>query len=140
MKVEEGRRESSDPPVEVLRQLLGGFRISQALYVAAKLGVADLLATGAQSTEELARGAGTDSGSLGRVLRLLAAAGILAEPEASVFTLTPLGENFRTGARGDLRTIAISEGEMSYGPFGALLHTVRSGESAYEHLHGQSFF
>jgi hypothetical protein len=140
VKVGPIRNESSDQAVEVLRQLLQSFRISQALYVAAKLGVPDLLAAGAQSADELAQATGTHSPSLARVLRLLAAVGVLSETEATRFRLTPLGENFCTGAWGDLRTIAISEGEIFYGPCGAMLHTVKNGESAYEHLHGQPFF
>jgi hypothetical protein len=140
VKVTEVRNESGDPRIEALRHLLGSFRISQALYVAAKLGVPDLLATGAKSADDLARATGTHSPSLRRVLRLLAAIGILSEREVGVFALTPLGEEFRAGARGNLRTIAISEGEMNYGAFGAMLHTVKTGESGYEHVHGRPVF
>lgn len=132
--------ESSEASIDVVRRLLGGFRVSQALYVVAKLGIPDLLASNAASADELARATGTQSSSLARVLRLLAGVGVVDEQEPSVFALTPIGESLRAGAPGDLRTVAVSEGELHYPTFGALLHTVKSGASAYEYLNGQTFF
>jgi hypothetical protein len=65
---------------------------------------------------------------------------VLSEKEPSVFALAPLGEYFRTGARGDLQTLAIFEVEIIYGPFGAMYYTVKTSESAFEHLQGESMF
>jgi hypothetical protein len=138
MEFERSVDKPRDSLEEALRRLMGGARISQAIYVAAKLGIPDLLAGGPSSTDELARA--TDAPSLYRVLRLLTAIDVLSEKEPSVFALAPLGEYFRTGARGDLRTLAIFEGEIIYGPFGAMYYTVKTGESAFEHLQGESMF
>ena len=62
-----------------LFRLIRGYRVSQALYVVARLGIADLLADGAQDSDELARATGTHPGALYRLLRFLAAAGLFRE-------------------------------------------------------------
>src|SRR5437867_10178421 len=67
------------PPPVLLYQMATGHYVSQAIYVAAKLGIADLLAKGPESHDELARATGTHAPSLRRVLRLLASAGVLNE-------------------------------------------------------------
>src|ERR1700722_16615363 len=76
------------PPVRMI-ELLGGFRISQALYAAAVLGVADQLVAGPAATEALAARARAPSPSLYRLLRTLAGAGVFTEPEPGVFAMTP---------------------------------------------------
>jgi DNA-binding IclR family transcriptional regulator len=71
--------------------LLGGFRISQALYAAAALGVADQLAAGPAPAHVLAEQTSAHAPSLRRLLRTLASVGVFTEPEPGVFALTPLG-------------------------------------------------
>jgi hypothetical protein len=61
--------------IEELQLLLGGYRVSQAINVMARLGIADLLADGARDHDELARAPGTHAHSLCRVLRFLAGIG-----------------------------------------------------------------
>lgn len=62
------------PPVRMI-ELLGGFRISQALYAAAVLGVADQLVAGPAAVEVLAAQVGAHAPSLYRLLRALAGVG-----------------------------------------------------------------
>jgi hypothetical protein len=78
MKTEQTQTEA--PPQAVLMQMIMGFMLSQAIYVAAKLGVADLLKRKPRSISELANETGTDERSLYRVLRALASAAIQAQP------------------------------------------------------------
>src|SRR5262249_15937609 len=85
------------PPPMVIYQLASAHYISQALYVAAHLGIADLLAEGPQTPEALAAKTGTHAGSLRRVLRLLASAGVFAEDADGRFELTPVGSALRSG-------------------------------------------
>ena len=66
---------------EQLRDMVNGFRISQALHVAAVLGVSDLLADGPLDLESLARAADADPESLRRLLRALAAVGVYVETD-----------------------------------------------------------
>ena len=79
------------PPVQML-QMLAGFQISQALYVTAKLGVADRLVDGPRSVADVADAVGADPASLGnQLLRTLALFGVFTESEPGVFGLDPVG-------------------------------------------------
>src|SRR5215207_11555534 len=92
---------------ESLRRMIAGFQVSQALYVAAKLGIADLLANGPRGVKELAETTDTDAPTLYRVLRGLASLGVFAEDDAGSFGLTPLAEHLRSDASGSQRAWAI---------------------------------
>ncbi len=94
------------PSVAMLRMILG-FRVSRAIYVAAKLGIADLLKDGPKSSEELARLTGTHPPSLYRVIRALASMGIFAEDEPGRFSLTPMAATLQSDVSGSLRAWAI---------------------------------
>jgi len=75
---------------DVLR-MIWGIHISRAIYVAAELGLADLMAGGPLTAEQLARATRAHGPSLYRVLRLLASLGVLTEHEHRLFSLTVLG-------------------------------------------------
>lgn len=124
-----------------LFQMIIGYRISQALHVAAKLGIADLLKDGPKSSEELATAAGVNPAALYRVLRALASVGVFAEVEHSRFTLTPLAAPLQTGVPGSLRAVAITFGEeWTWRPWGELLYSVQTGSSAFEEVFGIPLF
>jgi Dimerisation domain len=89
----------------VIYQLASAHYVSQALHVAAHLGIADLLAQGPQTPEALAAKARTHGGSLRRVLRLLASAGVFTEGANGRFELTPVGSALR-GGLGSSRAVA----------------------------------
>ena len=127
------------PPVQMVL-LLGGFRISQALYAAAVLGVADQLAAGPAAADVLAEQTGAHAPSLRRLLRTLASVGVFTEPEPGVFALTPLGQTLTSGQPGSMRDVVIMFMETHYAPFGDLLHTIRTGQPAAERFYGQPFF
>ena len=127
------------PPVRMV-ELLGGFRVSQALYAAAALGVPDQLVAGPAPVEALAGQVGAHAPSLHRLLRTLASVGVFTEPEPSVFALTPLGQTLTSGQPGSMRDLAIMFMETHYAPFAELLHSIRTGQPAAEHLYGQPFF
>ena len=124
------------PPVAMLR-LIAGFWVSRAVYLAAKLGIADLLKDKPQSSTELAQATGMHVPSLHRVLRALASVGVFAEDEHGRFALTPLAATLRTDVPGSLRAFAIAElGEDHYPAWGEVLHSVKTGEIAFDHLFG----
>jgi hypothetical protein len=125
------------PPQLDLQQLIQGFQVTKCIYVAAKLGIADLLKDGPQSLEDLAQATGTHAPSLYRVLRLLTAANLLTEGEAHSFALTPLGAYLQTGVPGSMRNTALNYGgEPTWQVWGALLHSVETGEPTYQHVFG----
>jgi hypothetical protein len=78
-------------------RMLTGCCLSQALYVAAKLGLADCVADGPRTAEELGQATGTHAPSLVRLLRFLASTGVFLESEDHRFSLTPLAECLRSG-------------------------------------------
>jgi len=96
------------PPVTML-QMIAGFWVSRALYIAAKLGIADLLKDGPKNSEALAQATGMHAPSLYRVLRALASVGVFAEDEHGRFALTPLAATLRSDVPGSLRAFAIAE-------------------------------
>ena len=122
--------ETELPPPMVLYRLATAHYLSQAVYVAAKLGIADHLADGPQSHDALAKATGTHAPSLRRVLRLLATADVLAEREDGRFELTTVGSFLKSGP-GSFRAAAqLFGGPMVWQSWGDLLTTVRTGETA----------
>ena len=124
-----------------LHRLIYGFRMTQLLSVLARLGVPDCLAAGASSAEVLAHEVGADAPALRRVLRALASEGVLEEGADGRFALTPLSGLLRSDAAGSLRDVAALYGEpWLWQAYGNLLHSVRTGGSAFEHVHGEPFY
>lgn len=117
-----------------------GYYSSQALYVAAKLGVADLLDTGPLSAEELAAELGADADSLHRTLRLLAREGIFELDEAGRFSLNAAGAELRTAESGSMRDLVEVFGEEFYQAFGELLVAVKTGRDAFRITFGRGLF
>jgi ubiquinone/menaquinone biosynthesis C-methylase UbiE len=127
---------SDVPPSVAMLRVISGFWISRAVYIAAKLGIADHLRGGPNTADELAGATGTHAPSLYRVLRALASVGVFYEDEKG-FSLTPLSETLRTDAPGSLRAFATVElGEEHYPAWGDLLHSVRTGGIAFDHAFG----
>lgn len=124
-----------------LRRLIVGYRISQALSVAARLGIADLLADGPRSAEDLAAATDTHSLALYRLLRVLASEGVFTEKGDGRFALTPLAESLRANAPGSLHTRAIFDGaEGNWHAWGNLLKSIKNGEPAMQHTFGKDLF
>jgi hypothetical protein len=120
----------------MLRVLLSGYRNSALLYVAARLGLADLLTDGPRSSDDLARATGAHAPSLHRVLRGLVMLGVCTEERDGRFGLTALGTWLQAGRAGSLRGAAILCGEEQYAAWGSLLHSVMTGEAAFGHVFG----
>src|SRR5205823_11776511 len=84
-----GQTETPPPHAQLVQMAMGNW-VSRVVYVAAKLGLADQLAKGPKSAEELAGPTATHAPSLYRLMRTLANLGILTEDAAHRFALTPL--------------------------------------------------
>ena len=78
-----------------LRALISSYWRTPAIYGAAKLGLADKIAAGADRPETLAAETGTHARSLYRLLRALATIGIFAEEPDGRFSLTPMADCLR---------------------------------------------
>jgi hypothetical protein len=128
------------PPPFVLFRMVTGYYVSRAIHVAAKLGIADLLAEGARGHDELARATSTHPDSLRRVLRLLAGAGVFTEEEDGKFALTPIGACLRSGVPGSMRAATLLFGGITQEAWGDLLHSVETGEPAFRRVFGMDSF
>ncbi|NJP06800.1 MAG: methyltransferase [Chloroflexaceae bacterium] len=127
-------------PQETILQLLQGFAVTQALYVATKLGIADHLQHGPQSCTSLAEQTGTNADALCRLLRALASMGIFTETAPAVFDLTPLALCLQTDSPQSLRNFILFRTEQDYVYWQHALYTIRTGESAFEHTFGVERF
>jgi hypothetical protein len=120
-----------------LQAMITSFRISAALSVAAELGISDLLASGPRTLSDLAAAASADEDTLRRLLRALVTIGVYAEPEAGVFAGTALGDGLRSDVPGTFRPLARTlQDPAIWSAWGHLAHSVRTGENAFEALHG----
>ncbi|MER7766746.1 methyltransferase [Kitasatospora sp. NPDC096140] len=130
----------ADRTAEALLQLLTGAWTTQALAVCAQLRLPDALDTRTPAgPQALARTVGAHPRSLATLLRYLAMVGVTAR-EGDGFRLTELGALLRTDAPGSMRPLALMYGGPFYRSFGALGHTVRTGEAGFDHLFGENHF
>jgi hypothetical protein len=106
-----------------------GAQTAQVIYVAAKLGLADLLTEGPRASSELAPGAGVDESILRRVLRGLVSLGLCIEIERDRFALTEMGQYLRSDRADSLHWRVLFNGEVLFPLWGDLLNIVRTGES-----------
>ena len=122
-----------------LTHLINAHQLSQAICVAAELGVADLLADGARTSNDLAAATRTNEDTLYRLLRALASVGILSEEADRRFGLGALGEPLRTDAPDSVAAIAVHVGQPYIREaWSALGEAVRTSENAFRLAHGVS--
>lgn len=120
-------------------QMIAGFWVSRSVYAAATLGISDLLAE-PKSAEQLASETGTSARPLYRLLRALASVGVYRERTDGKFESTPLSDTLKTGEN-SLRFTAMSElGVSHYGPWGELMHSLKTGQPAFDRVFGMPVF
>ena len=129
------------PPHVQLIQMAMAHWVSRIAYVAAKLGLADHLASGPKTADDLAGPTGTHAPSLYRLMRALTNLNILTEDASHRFALTPLGEALKTGAPGSARPsiLTLASDWMSRG-WEQLLYSVQTGGCGFEQSLGMPLF
>ena len=95
--------DDGERPAAILRRLVNGYQVAQAIHVSATLGIADLLAGGPRTSDDLAAATGAHPRSLYRLLRALASVGIFSEADGRRFALTPLGDCLRSDSPESIR-------------------------------------
>lgn len=129
------------PGSSQLIQLISGFMASQALHVAAKLAVFDVLRDGPKTVREIAEASDSQEIPLRRLLRFLTTLDIVTEDEQGRFSSTALGELLRSDHPQSVRPIAVMYGEpFFWRAWGDLYGSVRTGKPAFDRVHGQAFF
>ncbi len=129
------------PPAAQIMQLSMGVFIAQAIYVGAKLGIADLIANGPRTTADLAAETGTHERSLYRLLRSLASVGVFTETADRTFANTPMSETLRADSPTSTRAMTLFMGDKAHwSVFADLMYSVQTGKPAWDHVHGVACF
>src|SRR5262245_20811029 len=124
----------SSPAALTLLDLIQSHRITVAIYVAAKLGIADLLSNGAKPFDDIAAATGADRHALARLLAALSTIGICKRSDRDHYLLTEIGALLASGARPSIRAWAVLEGEMLTKFWGNMLDTIMTGKTAAQLL------
>ena len=113
----------------------------QAVHVAAKLGLADIVASGPKTVTELAEATVTHAPSLRRLLRALVSIGVFAKDGPDQFRQSELSDLLRTEHPQSLRSRALMLGSrFVWRPSGELEAAIRSGQTPFEQIFGAPFF
>jgi len=124
-----------------LRALANGLRVSQALYVAAELRVADHLSERSLNSSELATATDTDAAALGRILRALSVLGVLSVSASGHYSLSPVGRLLRSDVPDSWRAgVLFMAGPVRWRCWSQLLETVKTGANASERVLGRPLF
>ena len=123
-----------------LARLADGYLTTQLLYVAVKLGVADVLAGGPATGPEVAAAVSADPGIITRILRGLCLEDVIVEHGDGRFSLSPIGEYLRDGVPGSQRGPILTRGSFCFSAAQAMLDAATSGACAFELTYGQPFF
>lgn len=118
-----------------------GAWLTQALYVAIRLGIADVLRDGPRSAEDVARRVDADPGATYRVMRALASNGVLKLRRDQRFALTRVGHALRSDYDGSMAPMIKMVGTPEHWEHWAgLLDSVQTGRTAVEKIRGTSMF
>jgi O-methyltransferase domain/Dimerisation domain len=127
-------------PWQQLYDKITGSWVSRAIYVAARLRIADHLAAGPRSAEDLAAAVGVAPRPLYRVLRALAGVGVFAQEAEGRFRLNASAELLREDGADSMWALAVMVGEEQDRCWDDLPETVRTGEPAFDRLYGRPLF
>src|SRR5882724_11738064 len=132
--------DANTPPPVKLFGLLSGMWQARAIYLAAQLRIADVLAEGPRTTPQLAELTGTQTQPLYRLLRAVARLGVFAELDEGHFANTELSQFLRPGVPGSMYAMAMGCADWGWRAWGELEHSVRTGQPAFDKVHGIPLF
>lgn len=126
--------------IEKMFHLSSAYIDARALWLVAKLGIPDLLVGGPRSVGDLASQVEVSPAALQRILRVVAANGVLSEPMPGEFALTPLGETLTTSSELSMRDWVIWCGGPLFSSFRDAMHSLETGQPAFERVHGSGLY
>jgi hypothetical protein len=127
-------------PAPIVFRMATAYWASQTIYVAAKLGVADVLGEDSKSNGEIASAIGANSKSLARLTRALVALGVLTVDDDGRFRLTGIGSSLQSGMPGSMRSIVLTLGEEHYQAWGRLIDSVKCDRPAFDEIYQRPLF
>jgi hypothetical protein len=129
------------PAPVALLELTQGSMLTQAIYVAAELRIAEALQDGPRSAAEIARIVGAHPEAVYRLLRLLSSHKIFAEQKDGRFALTPMADALRGDSPNSMRGIAVLMGHpIHWEDWSHLVDSVRTGEPSLPKLRGMGAY
>ena len=123
-----------------LLDIVSGSWKTQAVYVAARLGIADRLHDSPRSSADLAAETGAHGPTLERLLRALAAIEMVRRRPDGAFELTATGSLLRKDTPDSLHAWVLHWGGTCWPVWGQLLHSVTTGDSARPLVSGTTGF
>lgn len=121
---------------EGLRRQFDACRGAALVYAAVKLGLPETMGAGRWTAEQLAPALEASPPHLFRFLRALCVLGICEEAPDRGFTLAPLGRSLLPGAPARLREKAVLTVEQYWQPWARLVHSLKTGQPAFDHVFG----
>lgn len=126
---------------QFLMQMANGFMISSAMYVVAKISIADMLAAGPQPVSTLAQKSQTNEDALYRILRALSSVGLFTELTNRTFALTAPAGLLRSGTPDSMRDLVLwMTNKLHHDVWSGMMHSAKTGQSAVEHLYKRPCF
>jgi SAM-dependent methyltransferase len=123
---------SASTPALKLLDLIQSHRVTAVIYVAARLGLAELMRDGPQARGKLAKATGAEEQALGRLLTALSTIGICSRTAEDSYELTEVGACLDSSAEHSVKGWLIFEAEMLSKSWGGMLDTIMSGKTAAE--------
>lgn len=130
---------SLELPHMKLAQMSRWYIVSRAIHVVAKLNVADQLSNTPTPINIIAEKTKSHPESLFRIMRFLSAYDVF-KYEHDGFALTPLSASMQTSAENSIRDVLLMVDDTWWSAFAKLDISVKTGESAFFHEHGDEFF
>ncbi len=128
-------------PVQTIFQLASGLWVSRALWAAARLKLADMVGDEPMTLDALAEASGTRADMLGRLMNALTSFGIFARTADGRFEHNEVSRHLRTDHPVSQRAIIESVfGHEHYEAWGAIEHSLRTGETAFDSQYGMPVF
>ncbi|MFX1376305.1 MAG: methyltransferase [Promethearchaeota archaeon] len=141
MNENQNQKKSKLSPIAQLLTYIAGKTYTHVVSVVAKLGIADLLANGPKSVEDLSIATETHAPSLYRVLRVLDRMGVFSEESPGIFSLTKASEFLKTGSPFSVKDWAILNGsEWHSRSWMNLLYSVKTGKPSFWEIYGMKGF
>ena len=119
-----------------LIELVQGYRITQVLHAAVKLGIAEVLSDGPRSSRDLALAVGANEPYLARLMRPLVSLGVVQQDSDGRYALTAEGTLLDGRTAGSLRAAILFDAGVLYQLWGDLVESIRTGENVYQRRYG----
>jgi hypothetical protein len=129
------------PPPVAMMEMISNTWVAQAITAAAELGIADALAKGPLSADELAAAVNADADAISRLLRALSSRGIFRQRRDGRYDLTPLADTLRRDAEVSIAGWAQWLGSPQHREhWSHFSDAIRTGRSVVPGLRGKPMF